>query len=142
MSKPRVSLVVQDTFVGLGLVLTFWVLFLALMAVLGGCALTQPITGAAYAPHEAIVVSPHRPDVTYDKASRVFAQRSGWVITRSDPSRSFNGLVHNAAHLTVLLEPQEKGTIVTIHGTVLPSKQVQGTFDEVEEYAKRLREAL
>jgi hypothetical protein len=142
MSKPRVSLVAQDTFVGLGLVLTFWVLFLALMAGLAGCTVTQPLTGAAYAPHEAVVVSPHRPDVTYVRAYSVFAKRSGWVITMSDPSRSFNGLVHNAAHLTVLLEPQGTGTVVTIHGTVLPSKQVQGEFTEVEEYAKRLREAL
>jgi hypothetical protein len=142
MSKPRVPLVVHDLLLGLGLPLTCLALLLVTTMVQGGCAVTQPLTGAAYAPQEAIVVSPHRPDITYNKAYAIFAKRSGWVITKSDPSRSFNGLVHNAAHITVLLEPQEKGTIVTIHGAVLPSKQVQGSFTEVEEYAQRLREAL
>lgn len=118
---------------------------LSMMAFLTSCATPVPMprtTAPAYPPKQATVTSPHAEALTYRKATTVFAKEPGWVIVMTQPTTVFRGIVHQAAELTVVLEPAGHGTLVTIHGEVLHNKIVTGAFTEVDDYAQRLREAL
>ena len=106
----------------------------------GACAVLPP-TQKAYPPQQTTVSLSLSPDAAYQRAYTVFAKQPGWVITGAEaPLRTFRGVVHNAAELVVLVEAQPPGSLITIHGHILPNKLVKGEFTEVQGLAVLLKE--
>ena len=111
-----------------------------MLAGMSACAVL-PLPQQRYAPQQTTVTLPLPPAAAYQRAYRTFARQPGWIITGAvEPLHTFHGIVHNAAHIAVLIEAHPPGSLVTIQGSILPNKVVVGEFTEVFEYAELLRQ--
>ena len=114
-------------------------LSLVVSTTFGACAVLPPIRHPS-PPQQTTVILPFAPDLAYQKAYTTFARQPGWVITGAVKElRTFHGIVHNAAHIAVLVEAQPPGARVTIQGSILPNKLVIGQFTEVQDFAMLLQ---
>ena len=112
-------------------------LSLSLVALLWGCA------GMMYgsAPVQRTVVVPLMPDQAYQRSTLVLTHQFAARLEFQDrQTRTAQGILKNAARLTVTVTPHPEGSSVHITGTVLPNKVVIGAFTEVDDVAQRIEE--
>jgi hypothetical protein len=106
---------------------------------LAGCTvpLPQPHT---IPPQQTVVRLAMAPDAAYQRAYTTFAKMPTATISTADATaRTFGGELHHAVLMSVVVEPQHNGALVTISGHIPPMRRVIGEFTEVRDYARLLQ---
>jgi hypothetical protein len=92
-------------------------------------------------PQQTTVRLPLPPDVAYQRAYTTFAKLPTATVTSANSqTRTFGGEWHHAVQMSIVVEAQGSGALVTISGHIPPMRQVTGQFTEVFDYAKLLEE--
>lgn len=100
------------------------------LLLLGGC--TAMMSGAS-TPVERRLTVPDAPAQAEAKALRTTLGLGGELL-RTPQAGALQAKVHNAVILTVLVEPEGRGSTVTVSGRLLPNKVAFGSLTEVDDW--------
>jgi hypothetical protein len=117
-----------------------WVVVFGFVLVLTGCL--APPAMRTHAPHARTVEVARLPDGAYQCALATFGKQSTVAQLAGDPtSRVFSGQWHHAVNIVGTVEAQATGSRITVQGSVSPTKQTVGEFDEVDTLADLIKAA-
>ncbi len=80
------------------------------------------------------VIVPTSLDVTYDRAQRAAARMGGVVLAQNHHQHTFTAQVNRVIGLHVDVRLVERGTQMTVTGSILPQQSAIGMLTEVDEF--------
>jgi hypothetical protein len=89
-------------------------------------------------PDTCAVTVPSAQPIAYTQAAQVFRQRGG-QITGTDGRQTLSGVERGAQVISIQLEPQGAGTLVTVTGNITPGKIMFENLPSVQAFCGQLK---
>lgn len=115
-------------------------MLVGLVVLLAGCPVPPPVRHHL-AQQQTTLVSSRTADPTYHCAATLFARQPGVARLSSDATTHvMSGEWHRAVDMVIAVDPLPPGSRITIAGSVPPTRQVTGDFDEVNTLSALIQE--